>query len=302
MLSEAVESYLTIRLACGFALKSEGNLLRTFAAFAEAHGEHYVCATTAIEWAGLTDSVFQRARRLGVVIRFARHVRAEDERHEVPLPVFGREKPPRPVPYIFSEDDVRRLVQEASQSGYRSLRRRTYSTLFALLACTGIRVSEAIHLRFEDITRDGLVIRCSKFRKSRIVPLHATARAGLAIYLEQRLSYAPLDDHVFISLRRKPLLISDVETAFRTVAIRIGLPHEPGLPRPTPHSLRHTFAVRALESCPDGRDRISKHMLALSTYLGHSTVSDTYWYLDATPSLMQDIAERCETFVTGAKS
>jgi integrase len=302
MLSEAVESYLTLRHACGFELKSDGNLLRSFAAFSDARGECYVCSIRAVEWAGLSESIVQRARRLGVVIRFARHVRAEDERHEVPLPVFGREKPPRPVPYILSSDDVRRLVQEASQSGYRSLRRRTYSTLFALLACTGIRVSEAIHLRFDDITQDGLIIRCSKFRKSRVVPLHATARAGLANYLEQRHSYAPFDDHVFISLRRNPLRIDDVESAFRTVAIKVGLPCEPGLPSPTPHSLRHTFAVRALESCPDGRDRIAKHMLALSTYLGHSTVSATYWYLDATPYLMRDIAERCESFVTGVQS
>lgn len=302
MLSEAVDSYLTIRRACGFALKSEGHILRTFAAFADARNECYVCAATAIEWAGLSKSIFRCAHRLGVVIRFARHVRAEDERHEVPLPVFGREKPPRPVPYIFSEDEIRRIVEEASQSGYRSLRRRTYSTLFALLACTGLRVSEAIHLRFDDITGDGLVIRCSKFHRSRIVPLHDTARAGLASYLEMRRPYAPFDDHVFISLRRKPLCIEDVERAFRTVATRIGLPHQPGLPRPTPHSFRHTFAVRALERCPDSRDRITKHMVALSTYLGHSRISGTYWYLDATPSLMRDIANRCETLVTGVQS
>jgi hypothetical protein len=114
MLSEAVESYLTLRHACGFELKSDGNLLRSFAAFSDARGECYVCSIRAVEWAGLSESIVQRARRLGVVIRFARHVRAEDERHEVPLPVFGREKPPRPVPYILSSDDVRRLVQEAS--------------------------------------------------------------------------------------------------------------------------------------------------------------------------------------------
>jgi integrase len=248
MLSEAVESYLTVRRTCGFAIKSEGTLLRTFAAFADVRSERHVCAATAVEWAGLTESVFQRARRLGAVIRFARHARAEDERHEVPLPVFGRERAPRPVPYILSEDEIRRLVEEAAQSGYRSLRRRTYSTLFALLACTGLRVSEAIRLRFDDITEDGLVIRCSKFHRSRIVPLHDTARAGLANYIEVRRPYAPFDDHVFISLRRKPLLVYDVERAFQTVATRIGLPKQPGLPRPTPHSLRHYIPFRII-SC-----------------------------------------------------
>jgi len=301
MLTQLVDSYLAVRRACGFQLKSEGNLLRSFAIFSDARGKHHVCSQIAIEWAGLAQSVHQRARRLGQVIRFARYARAEDQSHELPPAVFGSEKRPRPIPYIFSQDNIRRLVQAASQSGYRSLRRQTYSTLFALLACTGLRVSEAIRLRFDDITPDGLVIRCSKFRKSRLVPLHETAQAGLERYLKQRRSYAPFDDHVFISLRRKPLLLVDVETAFQSAIDKIGLKRGPGLPRPSPRSLRHTFAVRALEACPEGRDRITKHMLALSTYLGHSKVCDTYWYLERTPDLMRDISERCESFTRGGQ-
>jgi integrase/recombinase XerD len=157
------------------------------------------------------------------------------------------------VPYILSEDEIRQLVHAASRSGYRTLRRETYSTVFALLASTGLRVSEATHLRFDDITPDGLVIRCSKFRKSRLVPLHHTARAALDRYLQRRRAYAPTEPHVFVSLRRKPLLLHDVEVAFRTAARAIGLPDR-ARARPTPHSLRHTFAVRALQACPDGRD------------------------------------------------
>jgi integrase/recombinase XerD len=301
MLSQAVESYLAVRRACGFELKREGNLLRSFAVFSETRGKQRVCSEVAIEWAGLAASVNRRARRLGEVIRFTRYIRAEDQSHELPPPVFGSETRPRPVPYIFSRDDIQRLVQAASEAGYRSLRQKTYSTFFALLACTGMRVSEAIRLRFEDITPDGLMIWCSKFRKSRLVPLHETARAGIERYLEQRRPYAPFDDHVFISLRRKPLLLDDVDTAFRTAVDKIGLRRGPGLPRPTPHSLRHTFAVRALETCPDGRDHITKHMLALSTYLGHSRVCDTYWYLEAVPELMENIAQCCESFFTGGR-
>jgi len=301
MLSQAVESYLAVRRACGFELKREGNLLRSFAVFSETRGKQRVCSEVAIEWAGLAASVNRRARRLGEVIRFTRYIRAEDQSHELPPPVFGSETRPRPVPYIFSRDDIQRLVQAASEAGYRSLRQKTYSTFFALLACTGMRVSEAIRLRFEDITPDGLMIWCSKFRKSRLVPLHETARAGIERYLEQRRPYAPFDDHVFISLPRKPLLPEDVETAFRTAVDKIGLRRGPGLPRPTPHSLRHTFAVRALETCPDGRDHITKHMLALSTYLGHSRVCDTYWYLEAVPELMENIAQCCESFFTGGR-
>jgi integrase/recombinase XerD len=302
MLTQAVESYLAVRRATGFELKSEGNLLRSFARFSDASGKHYVCAETAIEWAGSARSLSTRAGRLGEVIRFARYIRAEDQRHELPPPVFGKENRSRPVPYIFSRDDVRRLVQAASELGRRNaFRGHTYSTFFALLACTGLRVSEAIRLRLQDITSDGLIIRCSKFRKSRLVPLHETTQAGLELYLQRKRSYAPFDDHVFVSLRRRPLLLDDAETAFRALIEKIGLPRGPGLPRPTIHSLRHTFAVRALEACPDGRDRITKHMLALSTYLGHSRVADTYWYLEATPDLLRNIADSCQYFFTGGR-
>ena len=302
MLADAVATYVAIRRAAGFAFRSAGQLLESFARFSDAKGESAVRAPLAIEWAGLARSVEQRARRLGIVRRFAHYARAEDARHEIPPAVFGAEKRSRPVPYILSPAEIRQLVEAASRSGYRTLRRDTYRTLFALLACTGLRVSEAIRLCLDDITPEGLVIRCSKFRKNRLVPLHDTARAGLERYLQRRLPYAPAEPHVFVSLRRKALLVSDVEVAFRTAARAVGLPDTPARSRPTPHSLRHTFAVRALQACPDGRDAIAQHMLALSTYLGHAKVADTYWYLEAVPELMTDIADRCERFVMGERS
>jgi integrase len=301
MLTRDVDNYLAVRRAVGFALRSTGYQLKRFAAFSEARKQHYVSTEIAIDWAGLARSVSERARRLGTIIRFARYLRAEDKRHEVPPAIFGRVRGTRPTPYILTAEQIRQLIEAASQSGYKTLRRATYRTLFSLLACTGLRVSEAIRLRLDDITPDGLVIRSTKFRKSRLVPLHETARAGLERYLQQRRPYAPFEDHVFVSVRRKPLLIEDVEAAFRTAVKQAGLPSRIGHPRPTPHSLRHTFAVRALETCPDGRDAITKHMLALSTYLGHSKVAYTYWYLEAVPDLMRDIADRAEQFAIGAR-
>jgi integrase len=302
MLTKAVEEYIAMRRATGFAFRSEGSLLQSFAAFSDAVGKQYVSAETAIEWARSALLLSQRARRLGQVIRFARYIRAEDPQHEIPPTVFGSENRPRPVPYIFSKEEIQRILQAASALGKRNVfRGQTYNTFFSLLACTGLRVSEAIHLRFEDITADGLVIRCSKFRKSRLVPLHETAQIALERYVKMRRAYTPLDDHVFVSLRRRALLLHDAETAFHDVVEKVGIPRGDGLPRPTIHSLRHTFAVRALETCPDGRDRITKHMLALSTYLGHSKVADTYWYLEATPSLMRQIADACQQFFTGGR-
>jgi integrase/recombinase XerD len=282
-------------------LRCEGFQLKSFAAFSEARGQHFVSGDIAIEWAGQARSVWQRARRLGTIIRFARYLRAEDQRHQVPPAVFGAERPPRRTPYILTAEQIRQLVDAASRAGYRTLRRATYRTLFSLLACTGLRVSEAIRLRFDDLTPDGLVIRHTKFRKSRLVPLHETAQAGLEQYLQERRPYAPFDDHVFVSLRRKPLLPGDVETAFRTAVKLARLPLGLRGARPTPHSLRHSFAVRALQTCPDGRDAITQHMLSLSTYLGHCTVANTYWYLEAVPDLMREIAERTEHFVTGGQ-
>ncbi len=280
MLTRAVETYLAVRRAAGFALRSQGSQLKSFAAFSKARKQPYVSTDIAIEWAGLAPSVSERVRRLGTIIRFARYLRAEDGHHEVPPAIFGTARSTRPTPYILTAEQIRQLVEAASQSGYKTLRRATYRTLFSLLACTGLRVSEAIRLRLDDITPDGLVIRSTKFRKSRLVPLHETARAGLERYLQQRHPYDPFDDHVFVSLRRKPLLPA----------------------RPTPHSLRHAFAVRALQTCPDGRDAITKHMLALSTYLGHSKVAHTYWYLEAVPDLMRDIADRAEQFAMAAQA
>jgi len=299
MLTRAVQSYLSVRQAAGFCLKRVGHHLRSFATYSDAKGLRYLRSDTAIEWARQASSIHMRARRLGDVIRLARYLQAEDARHEIPPAVFGSERRLRRPPYILSDEQIRQLIRLAALSGYRTLRRQTYSTLFALLSCTGLRVSEAIRLRYDDITPDGLVIRATKFQKSRLVPLHETARAGLERYLQQRRPYAPLDDHVFISLRRKPLLCSDVDTAFRTVAAKLGLPHGQGRRRPTPHSLRHAFAVRALQTCPDERDRITQHTLMLSTYLGHGSAADTYWYLEAVPDLMRSIAERAEAYVIG---
>jgi len=266
MLTRAVESYLAVRRAAGFALSSQGSYLKSFAAFSAARKQHYVSTDIAIEWAGLAPSVPQCARRLGIVIRFARYLRTENVRHEVPPAVFGRDRRSRPTPYILTEKQIQQVVIAGSRSRYRSCG-PTYGTLFSLLSCTGLRVSEAIHLRLDDITPDGLLIRCTKFRKSRLVPLHETARTGLEQYLQKRRSHACFDDHIFVSLRSKPLSVQIVDKAFRRVVKQMGLPPGRGRARPTPHSFRHTFAVRALESCPDGRDAITKHMLAYQPIL-----------------------------------
>ncbi len=299
MLARSVQSYLALRRAAGFQLRMVGFHLKSFASYADARGQRYVSSKTAIEWARQVPSVHQRARRLADVARFARYMHSEDSRHQVPCAIFGPEKRPRPAPYILSEEQICRLVKLASRSNYRRLHGETYSTLFALLSCTGLRVSEATRLRYDDITPDGLLIRSSKCRKSRLVVLHESARVGLERYLQLRRPYAPLDDHVFVSWERKPLGLKGVDSAFQAAVRQMGLPTGRGKRRPTPHSLRHSFAVRALQMCPDGRDNITQHTLMLSTTLGHTSAAYTQWYLEAVPELMRAIADRSEAYVLG---
>jgi len=299
----AVNSYLAVRRAAGYELIVPEYLLRSYARFATKRGEEIVRTASVIEWASLAPSLGQSDRRLKTVIRMARHLRVEDERHEVPPSnVFGCHRCRR-VPYIFSTEDFNRLIAAAMQLGpIGSLRPLVYSTLFALLWATGLRISEALGLTFEDVTPDGLLIRKTKFGKNRLVPLHETAAAGLDRYLVQRKKTAAGENHLFISVRGQVLDNSSVWEVFRRLLQTIGLEKPLGGRWPRVHDVRHSFAVKALESCPEGRDNVGRHLLALSTYMGHSHVSDTFWYLEATPHLMQDIAAACETNLKGGAS
>jgi integrase/recombinase XerD len=302
MLMKAVESYLAVRRAAGFKLEVVEVLLRSFVRYAENLSEQFVHADSAIDWARRSKSPEQKARRLQVVIRLARYLQAEDGRHEIPPEQDFGQRRRRPTPFIFEPADIVRLIHQAQHLPSKdSLLPGTLSTLFALLASTGLRISEALALRFEDITAEALVIRETKFRKSRLVPLHDTAVAGLEHYLKFRRRFAGSDEHLFVSPHGDALRYQYVRKTFRRLVQDTGLEPRPGQPRPQLHSFRHTFAVRALESCPDGRDRIAQNMLALSTYLGHASVAETYWYLQATPQLMKDVAHLAESFVKGER-
>lgn len=301
MLIEAVESYLQVRRAAGLDLRYAGIQLHSYAHFVADCGETHVNTQTAIAWATMASSPGERSRRLKVVIRFAHYIRAEDDRHEIPPDgIFGHHKKRR-VPFIFSPMDISQLIREAMRLGPAgSIRPHTYATLFALLSATGLRVSEALALRMDDITSDGLVIRKTKFRKSRLVPLHTTAVAGLDRFLAFRRNVTGSDDHLFVSLRGHGFRYETVRSVFHALVHAAGIKCDPNRRKPTIHALRHTFAVRALEACPIDRDHVGRHILALSTYMGHAHVADTYWYIEATPQLLGDIAKAWETFVKGA--
>ncbi len=301
MLAQAVDDYLAVRRAVGFKLKTTELYLRYFVRFADARGDTHVRAATAIDWAAQAGSEVERQRRYQCVLRFARFIHIEEPRNEIPPEHVFCGYLPRPSPYLFTNDELRRLLHAAAHLGPSgSLRPLTYKTLFTLLAVTGLRPAEAYALRRHNLTPDGLVIRDTKFGKSRLVPIHASTRAALDHYLEHRSHLAVDDDHVFVSLAQHPLSSCLVSRTFRQLLRTAGLPDRPG--RPRVYDLRHRFATRALEACSDNRDHVGRHMLALTTYLGHARIGSTYWYLENTPQLMTDITARSEHFVWGEPS
>ncbi len=223
---------------------------------------------------------------------------AEDGRHEAPAAdALGRGLFRRTQPYIYSAEEIGRLMEAAAALGPAgTLRPLTYVTLFGLLAATGMRISEALALRLCDLTDDGLIINKTKFKKSRLIPLHPTTRAAIDRYLSARLAIIADTAALFVSNAGTPPRYDTVSALFRQISRKIGLRGEPGQSGPRIHDLRHSFAVRSLEHCPCNDDAVSRHILAPSTYLGHAHVSDTYWYLQATPGLMAQLADAGEAF------
>jgi integrase len=295
----AVERYLAIRRAAGFTLSNAEYLLRSYAGFAATQQHTHVRTATTIAWAGQAASVAQRHTRHQTVCRFAQYLRVEDARHESPpRDHFGYRKTRR-VPRIYSRDEISGLVLAATTlPSVSALQAGTYATLISLLAATGMRISEALHLLVSDVTPNGLLVRRTKFQKTRLVPLHDTAAAGLGRYLMYRQDTRSGGDHVFVSDEGHPLVYGKVHAVFRTLLKSAGLTPSNGQ-WPRIHELRHTFAVRALEASPPGRQRIGQHMVALATYLGHVNINATYWYLESTPELLCDIAMVTERVALG---
>jgi integrase/recombinase XerD len=295
MLTQAVRDYVRLRHLGGFKYASQEILLQSFARFATTRGDSHIRSDTAIQWAAQAPSAEQSETRLRTIMALARHCRADDLGHEIPpAGVFGRGRNRRPVAYIYSPEEIRRLLTAALDlQPHASLRPHTYYALFGLLASTGLRIGEALRLRLHDITPEGLLILETKFKKSRLVPIHTTTIAALKEYLALRTRIGVRDDHVFVGLSGRSLSVASAQNAFREVVDVSGLATVRSGRSPRLHDLRHTWAVRALESSPREVGQIDRHMRAVLTYLGHVSVATGYWYLHATPVLMKRIADAC---------
>ena len=244
----AVDNYLALRRSTGFVLSNAEYLLRSFVTFADDRQEHHIRTPTVIAWASLALSVAQRHARYQAIFRFARHVHSEDSDHDLPPPNYFGYRKTRRVPHIYSPAEIDRLILAAKQlSPADSLRPHTYTMLIGLLAATGLRISEALHLLVTDITPDGLLIRNTKFKKTRLVPLHDTVTAELKRYLTQRRNRRLTGTHVFVGDDGAPLEYGTAYRVFGTLLKSAGMMPLRGRCLRL-HELRHNSEARIIPS------------------------------------------------------
>jgi integrase/recombinase XerD len=287
-LRRAAEEYLATRRALGFVLSTQGRLLLDFVAYCERHAIATVTTDAAVSWAiGTTRSQdpLWWARRLMVVRIFARHLRALDPATQVPpmdvLPHTYR----RTTPYLYSAQQLADLVGAASLLRPR-LRALTYAAEACRLDCDDVDLDEGV-----------LIVRGSKFGKSRIVPVHSTTLGALRIYDGRRdlLCPDPASAAFFLNSRGRRLDAHNGSHTFAEILHTAGITAPPGARRPRIHDLRHSFTVATLLAWyRDGGD-VAARLPLLSTYLGHVDPKSTYWYLQATPELLEAAVDRLET-------
>jgi integrase len=299
-----VEEYLDYRRRLGFQLHTAGQMLLEFARYADRVGHTGPLTTElAVRWARLPvgASPLYQAQRLEVVCCFARHRAIFDPATEIPPERLLGSAHRRTDPYIYSEAELSTLLAAARRlPPLTGLRPRTYATLIGLMTCTGLRISEVLKLSRGDVDwgHGTLTIRESKFHKSRLIPLHPSVVPVLREYARLRDRHHPIPqtEAFFVSDRGTALPYSTVRQTFRKLCKHLPLATRSGGRGPRIHDIRHTFACRRLlRWYADGVD-LDRAVAALSTYLGHAKVSDTYWYLTGIPELLDRAASRFERF------
>ena len=304
VLRHHAEDYLQVRRTLGYKLRGEGLLLANFVGYLERAGASTVTTRAAVQWSRLATAASPAylARRMRVARGFARYLAAFDPSTEVPPADLFPCSKYRPTPYIYTEAETLALMA-AARSLQPPLRAATYEALIGLLAATGLRISEATALDRDDVHWRGssLVVRESKYNKSREVLLHNSTLAALRRYAvtRDRLCPRPLAPSFFVSTRGTRLLHVTVYPGFRALVRQAGLGDISGPSRPKLHSFRHSFAVYTLRDwLADGGD-VAARLPALSTYLGHGEPKATYWYFTAVPELLALAAGRLEAAFGG---
>ena len=298
-----LEEYLATRRALGNRLVLPGRLLKRFVAFAVQDGIPFITTECALQWATEPRDVqpAQWANRLSMVRGFARYAHGVDPHHEVPPQGLLSGQYHRRIPYLYHDTEVAALIAAARDlSGSTGLRPLTYATMLALLSVTGMRVSEVLNLDRDDVDLTGgvLIVRDSKFGKSRYLPVHASTTRALIRYARHRdrLCPHPLVPAFFLAERGTRITEWALRWTFAKLSKQVGLraPSTSHGIGPRLHDLRHAFAVNTLLRWYRDEVDVERHIPRLATWLGHAHVSDTYWYLTATPELLHLAARRVD--------
>jgi integrase len=294
----ALDSYLAVRRALGFKLERAEYLLRKFVKYAQQQQSSIVTTALALDWATQSNNAapITHAEHLNAVRGFARYLHATDPRHQVPPAKLISYRKIRYEPYIYSNEDVTALLGAAREIPH-PLMAATYTTLFGLLAVTGMRLGEALALDRDDVDCNDAVlfVRDSKFNKSRQLPLHSTTRDSLRAYADKRDEFIsrPRGPSFLMSTTGTRLISQNVQRTFWKLLQKVGLySHRPR--RPRIHDLRHSFAVNTIRRWYEAGLDVELRVASLSTYLGHVSPTSTYWYLTATLELMALAAKRLE--------
>lgn len=305
-LRAAAEQYLAVRRAVGFKLDHVERLLLDFVEFMHLQGATRVTCQLALQWATRPASASPGwwRSRLCVVRCFARHLSAFDPHTEVPptdlLPRINSGSN-RATPYVYSDDEITALMAAARTARF-PLTTATCQTLIGLLSVTGMRVGEALRLDREDFDHDRglLIVRHSKFDRSREVPLHDSTIEALDRYaaLRDRRFPVPRSASFFVSHSGGRLRYRTMNWHFERLVRKAGLRPRSARCRPRLHDLRHRFACLTLEEWYDAGVDVQPLLPLLSTYLGHIDPNSTYWYLSAKPRLMAGAARRLEAMLT----
>lgn len=303
-----VDTYLAYRRRHGFKLTIDETQLRSFARFADEIGtaEHLTVAL-AVAWARSSRHPNQLtwARRIEVLQGFARFCLREDPATEtLPRGLFGPAHRRR-VPHIYTEAELGVLLDATKDlAPADGLRPATCRCVFGLLAATGLRISEALSLTRADVDLDAgvLLIREAKFHQQRLVPMHPSVTESLRAYARRRDQLMPgsICNRFFLRDDGSGANQAGMLYALQTLCQQLGWQPRGDYRYHRLHDMRHTFIVRStLRFYEQGID-VDHAVLALSTYVGHAKVSDTYWYFTGIPELMSIAAERFERYVQGA--
>ena len=304
-LRQCIQQYLSMRRSLGFKLEDAGKGLIDFAAFMRKHRASYITQRLALAWAQQPHNVrpTEWARRLSFVRGFARYRSAADPRTQIPALGLLPFRPSRARPYLYSDDEIRRLLRAALDIPCHyersQLRPWVYYCLFGLLSVAGLRLSEARNLELQDVDLRAsvLTIRGAKFGKTRLVPLHASTCKVLRSYIARRERHwagHPVSSYLFVSSAGNRLDLGDIHRTFYALSRKIGLRGPEDRRGPRLHDMRHRFATTALLRWYRSHQDPERRLPVLSAYLGHVHVADTQWYLSGSPELMREAMRRLE--------